>query len=94
LKYFRPCEGSVLLPEAILLEVERDCFVGKNARLAMTKVGWDDRKQKKRSILRPDNTPSRELNPLAAGTQTSTEIGDDAYDPNDMNRSPILPPAS
>ena len=36
----------------------------------------------------PTVTPSRELNPLAAGTQTSSEKGDDAYDPNDMNRHP------
>jgi hypothetical protein len=42
----------------------------------------------------PTITPSRELNPLAAGTQTSSEKGENAYDPNDMNRPPILPPAS
>jgi len=42
------------------------------------------------SSFRPDSTFSLELNPLAAGYQTSFEKGDTAYCPNDMNRIPIL----
>ena len=35
-----------------------------------------------------------ELNPLAAGIQTPFEKGEPAYCLKDMNRPPILPPAS
>jgi hypothetical protein len=42
------------------------------------------------SNFRPDSHPSFELNPLAAGDQTSFEKGDSAYCLDDMNRFPIL----
>ena len=38
--------------------------------------------------FRPDSRFSLELNPLAAGFQTSYKKGDTAYCPNDMNRLP------
>jgi len=37
-----------------------------------------------------DNQPSCELNPLAAGFQTSCKKGDTAYCRDDMNRIPIV----
>jgi hypothetical protein len=47
---------------------------------------------KKRAVhTQADSPPSLELNPLAAGFQTSFEKGDTAYCLDDMNRFPILP---
>jgi hypothetical protein len=58
-------------------------------QLSPSQVCWDDCREKA-AHTQTDSLPPSELNPLAAGIQTSFTKGEPAYCLDDMNRIPIL----